>query len=117
MNIIEEIKHTFNKNNNAIRKIIVVNVSVFLFVALVNVVLFFAGMGSQPVSTSLRYLMLPAHLGTLLMQPWSIVTYMFLHDGFFHILFNMLWLFWMVIFSTNTLVIGGFTRLILVLAL
>ncbi len=27
-------------------------------------------------------------------QPWSILTYMFLHDGFMHILFNMLWLYW-----------------------
>lgn len=28
-------------------------------------------------------------------QPWRLVTYMFLHGGFFHILFNMLWLWWM----------------------
>ncbi len=27
-------------------------------------------------------------------QPWSILSYMFLHDGFMHILFNMLWLYW-----------------------
>src|SRR5690606_29429054 len=25
---------------------------------------------------------------------WSIITYMFLHEGFFHILFNMLFLYW-----------------------
>lgn len=28
-------------------------------------------------------------------QPWRIVTYLFLHNDFWHILFNMLWLFWM----------------------
>src|SRR5690606_4080391 len=30
-----------------------------------------------------------------LTQPWRIVTYLFLHGNFWHILFNMLWLFWM----------------------
>lgn len=31
--------------------------------------------------------------GLLLERPWSLVTYMFLHDGTFHLLFNMLGLF------------------------
>ncbi len=94
MDLLDEIKHTFNRNNNAIRKIIVVNIAVFLLGAIVNVFMFFAGIGSEPVTTGLRFFMLPAKLGTLLMQPWSILTYMFLHDGPLHILFNMLWLFW-----------------------
>lgn len=95
MNLLEELKQTFNKNNNAIRKIIVVNVAVYLLVAIVNVFMFFAGVGGEALNPALKHFMLPAHLGTLLMQPWSIVTYMFFHDGFFHILFNMLWLFWL----------------------
>jgi membrane associated rhomboid family serine protease len=94
MNVIEEIKQTFNKNNNAIRKIIVVNVGVFLLMAVVNAMLFFADIRGEFSSGALKYLMLPAKLGTLLMQPWSLATYMFLHDGILHILFNMLWLFW-----------------------
>jgi membrane associated rhomboid family serine protease len=32
---------------------------------------------------------------TALTQPWRIVTYMFIHGGTFHLLFNMLWLWWM----------------------
>lgn len=32
---------------------------------------------------------------TTLTQPWRIFTYQFLHAGFFHLLFNMLWLWWM----------------------
>jgi membrane associated rhomboid family serine protease len=94
MNVLDEIKYTFNKNNNAIRKIIVANIVVFLLAAIVRVFMFFAGVNSEPVSTALRFFMLPANLGTLLMQPWSLLTYMFLHDGPLHILFNMLWLFW-----------------------
>jgi len=32
---------------------------------------------------------------TFLTQPWRLVTYAFLHANFMHILFNMLWLWWM----------------------
>jgi membrane associated rhomboid family serine protease len=95
MTLLEELKYTFNKNNNAVRKIIIVNVAVFLLTALVNVFIFFAGIVGDTMNPALQHFMLPAALGKLLMQPWSIVTYMFLHDGFFHILFNMLWLFWL----------------------
>ena len=30
----------------------------------------------------------------MLTQPWTIVTHMFLHVDFIHILFNLLWLYW-----------------------
>jgi membrane associated rhomboid family serine protease len=38
--------------------------------------------------------MMPAYLPKLATQPWTILTYMFLHEGFFHIIFNMLFLYW-----------------------
>jgi membrane associated rhomboid family serine protease len=38
--------------------------------------------------------MMPAYLPKLATQPWSIFTYMFMHEGIFHILFNMLFLYW-----------------------
>jgi membrane associated rhomboid family serine protease len=96
MNLLDEIRYTFNKDNNAVRKIIIANVAVFLVCIIVNLFMFFADLGGEPVAMALRYFELPANLGTLLRQPWSILTYMFLHDlqSPFHILFNMLWLFW-----------------------
>jgi len=36
------------------------------------------------------WLALPADFGQLILKPWSIITYMFLHEGFLHIAFNML---------------------------
>src|SRR5690606_12708365 len=42
----------------------------------------------------LAYLMMPASVTYFLSQPWTLFTYMFLHEGFFHILFNMLFLYW-----------------------
>jgi membrane associated rhomboid family serine protease len=41
-----------------------------------------------------EYLLLPPNLHTLLTHFWTPVTYMFMHAGIFHILFNMLWLYW-----------------------
>ena len=43
---------------------------------------------------STEYLALPAYLPKLLVRFWTPLTYMFMHDGPFHILFNMLWLYW-----------------------
>lgn len=44
-----------------------------------------------------RKLALPGTPLLLLKQPWSLLTHMFIHDwrGFWHILVNMLWLYWM----------------------
>ena len=35
---------------------------------------------------------LPDDLLRFIGQPWSLLTYSFLHSGFFHLLFNMIWL-------------------------
>jgi membrane associated rhomboid family serine protease len=43
---------------------------------------------------SLTYIEMPAAWNTLWHRPWSIITYMFLHLDLFHVLFNMLCLYW-----------------------
>jgi membrane associated rhomboid family serine protease len=40
------------------------------------------------------YLLLPAYLPKLLTRFWTPFTYMFMHAGIWHILINMLWLYW-----------------------
>ncbi len=44
---------------------------------------------------SQEYLAMPAYLPKLLVRFWTPLTYMFMHADFWHVLFNMLWLFWM----------------------
>jgi len=45
------------------------------------------GKASNPL---VNFLAIPAETDLILTRPWSIITYMFLHEGFFHILFNMI---------------------------
>jgi membrane associated rhomboid family serine protease len=91
MSILDEIKFRFQQNN-AITRIIFLNVFVFLFFSVLSVLGFL--FNQSIFSDIVSYFVLPSNLSKLIFQPWSILTYMFLHDGFMHILFNMLWLYW-----------------------
>lgn len=93
MSIFEEIKESFKKGSSLTR-LIYVNLAVFLIVKIFQVILFL--LNADPLSYSLviRNLAVPADFSALLRKPWTIITYMFLHEGFLHILFNILWLYW-----------------------
>lgn len=71
-----------------------INVIVYLAVNVPAIVewLFFRTDNISALATS--YLSLPASLPQLVHRFWTPVTYMFMHAGIFHILFNMLWLYW-----------------------
>ncbi len=73
------------------QRFIYVNVALFLLVWLVVVVLMLFNLDGSALQ---RWLQLPAGPARFLRQPWSIVTYMFMHADVFHLLFNMLWLYW-----------------------
>ena len=90
MYIIEEIKQVF-KSNNIFTKLIYINLGVFLLVQIAGLIFFLSG---QENNLLVDYLSVPADINALALQPWSIFTYMFLHEGFMHILFNLLWFFW-----------------------
>lgn len=94
MGIIDDIKYGYLQSNNAVRKIIMINVLVFVGLMLPTVVIFLLQLNPEPYQQLINYLKLPASFGRMILQPWSLFTYMFLHSGIFHILFNMLWLYW-----------------------
>lgn len=52
----------------------------------------FVGIGSD--NPIVDWLAVPGDAMALLTRPWTILTYMFTHEGFMHILFNMLILYW-----------------------
>lgn len=88
-NILEEIKQSFNKGNYLIR-LIYINAGVFLVVQLLSVVFYLLDISN----IWFTYLELPAFFHTLMKQPWSIITYMFMHRDLIHLIFNLLALYW-----------------------
>src|SRR5476649_55976 len=58
----------------------------------INVAVFLGTIISPPLGALLR---LPAAFSVLLTHFWAPLTYMFVHDGFLSVIFNMLWLYWM----------------------
>ncbi len=90
----DDIKREYAKGD-AVTRLIFINIAVFLFINLGALVLGFF-MGHPEWAAWLeRQFTLPADLSKLITRPWTLVTHMFAHAGFFHILFNMLWLYWM----------------------
>jgi len=92
MSIIDEIKESFRKGTT-LHKLIYLNLGLFLAVQIVRIVLFLSN-AYDLWPGFLNYLAVPANLDVLARRPWTLVTYMFLHVDFIHILFNLLWLFW-----------------------
>lgn len=87
--ILDEIKASF-KDGSYMTKIIYVNLAIFVFV---NLISSFAFLFSANPPDIIDWLALPADLTKIITRPWTLITYMFLHEGFIHILFNLLWLF------------------------
>ena len=76
------------RDENIVGKYIYANVAVYLLFALIGVVatLFNAVGVADGVFSIFR---LPADTARLLIQPWSVLTYMFMHAGIMHLLWNM----------------------------
>ena len=92
MNIIDEIKESFRKGTT-LHKLIYLNLGLFLAVQIVRIVLYLSN-AYDLFPDFLNYLAVPANLDVLAVRPWTLITYMFLHVDFIHILFNLLWLYW-----------------------
>ncbi len=90
----EEIRFKVLRSGNKLNLLIGINIAVFLIINLI-------GLGerlfthNRIISTTLfEYLAVTAYLPKLATHFWTPFTYMFMHNGIFHILFNMLWLYW-----------------------
>ena len=88
--IITDLKENFRRGNIYIQ-LIYINAAVFIFTTLTEVML---QLFNRSMMGIFEWLELPASLSRFILQPWSLLTYMFMHAGFMHILFNMLWLYW-----------------------
>ena len=93
MSIVDDIKQEFRKGNT-LHKLIYINIGVFLAVQIVRIVLFLSNR-IEYFDVFERWIAIPSNLNTLAQRPWTIITYMFFHVDFIHILFNLLWLYFL----------------------
>lgn len=88
--IFDDLRRTFQQGNIVVR-LIFINVAAFVLCMLLSVLL---GLFAIDTTELLRDFYLPADLLQLLRRPWTLITYMFMHAGIWHLLGNMLWLYW-----------------------
>ena len=89
MSIVQDIRSTFNRRDNALMQLIWLNVLVFTALILLKFILkFSSAIGYYPMVTA--QVQISSLLPVLLRHPWTLLTYAFTHEEFFHILFNML---------------------------
>jgi membrane associated rhomboid family serine protease len=91
----EEFKNAFRRYNNGHVQLIIINLAVFVVMGLIMVITLFSGLDEVWYAIT-RQFHIPARFAEFVTRPWTMITYMFMHDlsGILHILFNMLVLYW-----------------------
>jgi len=106
----------FFSGKTMLSKLVIINIAVFF---IVNVVRLFFKLylinpfqnGADGVTILSYWLAVPADLHILIQKPWTILTYMFLHENLWHLFFNMLMLYFGGVIFTEYL---GSKKLLLV---
>ncbi len=93
MSLTQDIRAAFSRRDNALNQLIIINVLVWAVLIVFQAVLFLA-QSRDAYTLVLRQLALSSSPYVLLRHPWTLLTYAFVHENFFHILFNMLNLYW-----------------------
>lgn len=90
------------KQFNIIEKLIAINLAVFVLTFLMNTLHFLFNSDGNII---MEYFAMPSQIDSFISQPWSLLSYGFLHGGFFHILSNLI-----VLYYIGNLFIEYFTQ-------
>src|SRR6056300_268377 len=85
MNFKDQIQYRIQRLNSA-EKLILINVVCFVLPLFLRTLFFLLAI---PFDAFLSWFELSSEWSILLFQPWSLVTYSFIHSGFFHLFWNM----------------------------
>jgi membrane associated rhomboid family serine protease len=88
MNFLDNLKREFGIAN-MLNKLIYINVFSFLVLNIFSVIF---SLLLIDISSIKELLMLPSSTEEVIKKPWSFISYMFIHDNFIHLLFNLIWL-------------------------
>lgn len=91
MSIVDDLRMRY-RGSSLLLRFIYINIAVFVVLRIAGFVSFLIS-GSS--ATIVRWVELPSDFYSFLRQPWTLITYMFSHYDVMHILFNMLWLYWL----------------------
>jgi membrane associated rhomboid family serine protease len=86
---------SIGQDGNSLTMLIAVQLVAFVILAFIKVIYYFshgtAGLAlyNQQI---LDWVALPAQLDRFITRPWTLLTHMFVHDGVWHLIANMLWL-------------------------
>lgn len=87
----------FFAERSALSRLMLINIAVFLLMLvarwLVYVISFLFRLNLDFIGWTTEYLDFPADFTALLYHPWTLVTSLFVHNGFWHIFFNMFMLY------------------------
>lgn len=86
--LLDDLRETFREGSMTIR-LIYINLAIYLLIVLNGFLAHTLGW-----INILDYMWMPTQLGEVIFRPWTIITYMFTHQGFIHVLFNMMCLYW-----------------------
>lgn len=90
-----DFKRTVN-SGNTISILLIINVCMFILINLFKVIdkLFIEGPDGIFYAPAMEQILLRAEIMGLLTHPWTLITHMFAHEGVFHLVFNLLFLYW-----------------------
>ncbi|MER3463665.1 MAG: rhomboid family intramembrane serine protease [Chitinophagaceae bacterium] len=86
---------TIGEDGNTLVTLIAINLVVFVILSFIKVVYYFSynATGLEMYNRQiLDWVSLSANLHTFIGKPWTLLTHMFVHDGVWHLIANMLWL-------------------------
>ncbi len=90
-----DVKGTFNQQKTVVPKLILANIIAFIVLngGHFNFTYLICYATGFDFSKVLHFFSLPIQIEELAWKPWTLLTYGFLHEGFWHILFNMIFLY------------------------
>jgi len=93
-NIFKDLGFKVFRSGNPLFFYIGINTIIFVITALIALVTFLTRTNIDVYDLVREYFALPALVSKIPERFYTVFTYMFFHDGFFHLFFNMLGLFW-----------------------